>query len=114
MFNLFIYIGITPVIAFAAKAGINHLMSVIFAFVLGYSSMFTSGSKLLLNIYPVTAGLSVIGFRGYNPAVGNMFNPSLSVVSLILTAFLTFCIVVSTTQTEKTQRKTKSKPRRGW
>jgi len=97
------------------KAGINHLMTVVLAFVFGYSSIFTSGNKLLLNIYPLTAGLSIIGYRSHNPAVKGMLNPELSVVSLVLTAVSTLLIVSSTKQIKSTRKnKPKPKPKRGW
>lgn len=118
LFNLLLYIGITPLIAITAKAGISHLISVIFAFVFGYSSMFVSGNKLLLNIYPLTAGLSIIGYRSHNSAVKEMLNPALSTTSLIFVIFITFLIVNSIKGIESTGKKSKSKlklrPKKGW
>lgn len=118
LFNLFLYIGISPLIAITAKAGISHLISVIFAFVFGYASMFVSGNKLLINIYPLTAGLVIIGYRSHYPAVKDKFNPLLSVFSLILAAFVTLLIVNSIKEIksrgEKGESKLKVRPKKGW
>jgi len=118
VFNLLLYIGISPLIAVTAKAGINHLISVIFAFIFGYASMFVSGNKLLLNIYPLTAGGAIIGFRSHDPAVKNMFNPVMSVISLSLTLLITLLIVKSTNDNKSIAKKYLSKdklrPKKGW
>ncbi|HEY8422810.1 MAG TPA: ABC transporter permease [Thermoclostridium sp.] len=117
VFNLFLYIGISPLIAITAKSGINHLMSVILAFVFGYAAMFVSGNKLLVNIYPVTAGGMIIGFRNHVPAVKEMANPVLAAVSLTITLLITMFIVKSTNEIKsarKNEAKVKLRPKKGW
>ena len=44
-------------------------MGVIIAFVYGYGGMFAAGNMTLANIYPITAGLGMIGYRNYDTAV---------------------------------------------
>ena len=44
-------------------------MGVIIAFVYGYGGMFAAGNMTLANIYPITAGLGMTGYRNYDTAV---------------------------------------------
>ena len=117
LFNLFLYIGITPLIVITNKLGINHLISIIISFISGYSAMFVTNNELLMNIYPVTAGLSIIGYRSHNPSVDEMLNPVLSIISLTSILFLTLIIVSTIDQNKNTNKKDKSKlkqHKRGW
>ena len=66
---LFLYIGVMPVIAFAARIPNGHMIGTIIAFVYGYGGMFASGNAALANIYPVTASLGLISYRSYDSAV---------------------------------------------
>ncbi len=69
IFNcLFLYIGVMPVIAFAARIPNGHMIGTIIAFVYGYGGMFASGNAALANIYPVTASLGLISYRSYDSA----------------------------------------------
>lgn len=117
LFNLFLYIGITPLIAITNKIGINHLISVIFAFVYGYSAMFVTNNELLLNIYPVTAGLSIIGYRKHVPVVKEMLNPELSIISLIIILFISLFIISTIKQDKNIVKNDKSElkqHKKGW
>ena len=89
---LFLYIGVMPVIAFAARIPNGHMIGTIIAFVYGYGGMFASGNITLANVYPVTASLGLISYRSYDAAVHwNVFLCLLSmIVVLMITAVLVF------------------------
>ena len=117
LFNLFLYIGVTPLIAITNKIGINHLIAVIFAFVYGYSAMFATNNELLLNIYPVTAGLSIIGYRKHVPTVKKMLNPELSIISLMIILFISLFIISTIKQDKNIVKSDKSElkqNKKGW
>ena len=42
---------------------------IILAFVYGYGGMFAAGNMTLANLYPITAGLGIVGYRSYDTAV---------------------------------------------
>lgn len=117
LMSLFIYIGVLPIIVLTLRLSINFLIGVVISFVYGYGSMFSSGNKLLLNIYPITSGLSLIGYRDYDLVVEGLYDKSLSLISLILVILFTM-IILSTlnsggSKTIKT-RKQKVSYRKGW
>ena len=115
--NLFLYIGVLPIIVLTLKLSINFLIGVVISFVYGYGSMFVSGNKLLLNIYPITSGLSLVGYRDYDLTVQGLYDKSLSLISLIFVILFTIIIVKTLSndisKTVKT-RKEKVSYRKGW
>lgn len=117
LMNLFLYIGVLPIIVLTLKLSINFLIGVVISFVYGYGSMFVSGNKLLLNIYPITSGLSLVGYRDYDLAVQGLYDKSLSLISLILVILFTM-IILSTLNNDVTKvvktRKEKVSYRKGW
>lgn len=66
---LFLYIAMLPVIAVSGRLPGGHLAGVVAAFVYGYGGMFAAGSQKISNVYPVTASLGLINYRGYDSAV---------------------------------------------
>ena len=117
LMNLFLYIGVLPIIVLTLKLSINFLIGVVISFVYGYGSMFASGNKLLLNIYPITSGLSLVGYRDYDLTVQGLYDKSLSLISLIFVILFTIIIVKTLSndisKTVKT-RKEKVSYRKGW
>ena len=49
--TLFLYIAVTPIIAFTARIPNGHMVGVILAFVYGYGGMFAAGNMSLANLY---------------------------------------------------------------
>ena len=58
--TLFLYIAVTPIIAFTARIPNGHMIGVILAFVYGYGGMFAAGNMSLANLYPITASMGLI------------------------------------------------------
>lgn len=67
--TLFLYIAVTPIIAFTARIPNGHMIGVILAFVYGYGGMFAAGNMSLANLYPITASMGLIQYRSHDAAV---------------------------------------------
>lgn len=90
--NLISYIAVTPVIAFTAQRSGSFMAGVGFSFFYGFVGMMASGHGLR-DLYPITAGLTVIGYQdGSGDPTGNIF---LSIVSIFFMLIVT-SILVST------------------
>ena len=117
LMNLFLYIGVLPIIVLTLKLSINFLIGVVISFVYGYGSMFASGNKLLLSIYPITSGLSLVSYRDYDLVVQGLYNKSLSLISLIVVIMFTM-IILRTLNNDNSKamkiRKEKTSCKKGW
>lgn len=112
--SLFLYIAVTPIIAFSARFSQGHMVGVILAFVYGYGGLFAAGSMTLANLYPITAGMGLIRYRSYDPAVH--WNMGLCALSLavVLAVSVAFVAGAKNVSSEKTIKKKKPVPRKGW
>ena len=112
---LFLYIAVMPVIAVTARISNGHMIGTILAFVYGYCGMFATVNATVADIYPVTASLGLINYRGYDEGVH--WNIPVCFFS-ILAAFLISAVFVFTTTESapakafKKQKKTITK--KGW
>ncbi len=112
---LFLYIGVMPVIAFAARIPSGHMVGTIIAFVYGYGGMFASGNAKLANIYPVTASLGLINYRSYDSAVH--WNAFICLFSMIAALLISAVFVLTAkgnipVKAAKNHKKTTTK--KGW
>lgn len=113
--TLFLYIAVTPIIAFSARISNGHMTGVIVAFVYGYGGMFAAGNMTLANIYPITASMGLIQYRSYDAAVH--WNMGLCSISMITVLLISAAIVATTKNASsakivKKVKKTVSK--KGW
>lgn len=115
---LFLYLAVLPVIAVSARMSGGHLFGVVAAFVYGYGGMFASGSRTLSNIYPITASLGLINYRGYDSGVE--WNAPLCAASLCVMTVLA-AVVIGMSEDKREEgamvRKKKEKGRvvkKGW
>ena len=92
--TLFLYIAVTPIIAFTARIPNGHMIGVILAFVYGYGGMFVAGNMTLANIYPITASMGLIQYRSYDAAV--YWNIGLCSISMITVLLISAAIVATT------------------
>ena len=98
--NMISYIAVMPVIAFTAQRSGS------FAFFYGFVGMMASGHGLR-DLYPITAGLTVIGYQdGSSDPTGNIL---LSVASILFILAVTFIIVFTAKNREVTTAKKKKK-----
>lgn len=104
--NLISYIAVMPIIAFTAQRSGSFMAGVGFAFFYGFVGMMASGHGLR-DLYPITAGLTLIGYQdGSSDPTGNVF---LSIVPILLVLAVTFIIVSTARNREaKTVKKNKS------
>ena len=112
---LFLYIGVMPVIAFAARIPNGHMIGTIIAFVYGYGGMFASGNAVLANIYPVTASLGLIRYRSYDSAVH--WNVSACLFSMIAALMISAVFVFTAkgnVPVKKAKKRKKAIARKGW
>lgn len=112
---LFLYISVTPIIAFTSRMSDGHMIGVIIAFVYGYGGMFAAGNMSLANIYPITASMGLIQYRSYDTAVH--WNIGLCGLSIIAVLLVSAVIVITTKNVSsakvvKKQKKTVTK--KGW
>lgn len=113
--TLFLYIAVTPIIAFTARIPNGHMIGVILAFVYGYGGMFTAGNMMLANIYPITASMGMIQYRSYDAAVH--WNIGLCSISMITVLVISVVIVATTKNVSSTKivkRVKKTVPKKGW
>lgn len=61
--NLCVYIAVLPIIILTGRRAGTFMTGVIFAFFYGFIGAFVTGHGLN-NIYPITAGLGLIGYQG--------------------------------------------------
>ena len=92
--TLFLYIAVTPIIAFTARIPNGHMIGVILAFVYGYGGMLAAGNMTLADIYPITAGMGLIQYRSYDAAV--YWNIGLCSISMITVLLISAAIVATT------------------
>ena len=92
--TLFLYIAVTPIIAFTARIPNGHMIGVILAFVYGYGGMFAAGNMSLANLYPITASMGLIQYRSHDAAVH--WNIGLCSLSMIVVLLISVAIVVTT------------------
>ena len=112
---LFLYIGVMPVIAFAARIPNGHMIGTIIAFVYGYGGMFASGNAALANIYPVTASLGLIRYRSYDSAVH--WNVSICLLSMIAALMISAVLVFTAkgnVPVKKVKKHKKAIVKKGW
>lgn len=90
--NLVSYIAVMPIIAFTAQRSGSFMAGVGFAFFYGFVGMMASGHGLR-DLYPVTAGLTLIGYQdGGSDPKGNIF---LSIVSILFVLVVTSVLVAT-------------------
>ena len=113
--TLFLYIAVTPIIAFTARIPNGHMIGVILAFVYGYGGMFAAGNMTLANIYPITASMGLIQYRSYDAAVH--WNMGLCSISMIVVLLISAAIVATTKNVSSAKIVKKGKrtvPKKGW
>lgn len=102
--NLISYFAVMPVIAFTAQRRGSFMAGVGFAFFYGFVGMMASGHGLR-DIYPITAGLTLVGYQdGSDSQAGSVL---LSVISILLMLTVTF-IIVSTAKNQEAKFKKKN------
>ena len=116
IFNcLYLYIGVMPVIAFAARIPNGHMIGTIIAFVYGYGGMFASGNAALANMYPVTASLGLISYRSYDSAVHwNVLTCLLSMVAALGISAVFVFTAKGNVPVIKTKKRKKAIAKKGW
>ena len=113
--TLFLYIAVTPIIAFTARIPNGHMIGVILAFVYGYGGMFAAGNMSLANLYPITASMGLIQYRSHDAAVN--WNIGTCSCSLVLAVVISAILILRMKEREATQTKKKGKkiaPKKGW
>lgn len=70
--NLFVYVAVLPIIIFTGQRAGSFMAGVGFSFFYGFVGTFASGHGLG-NIYPITAGLSLINYQSGETAAYNIF-----------------------------------------
>ena len=115
LITLYLYIAVTPIIAFTARIPIGHMIGVILAFVYGYGGMFAAGNMTLANIYPITASMGLIQYRSYDAAVH--WNMGLCSISMIVVLLISAAFVATTKKVSSAKIVKKGKrtvPKKGW
>ncbi|NMM62588.1 ABC transporter permease [Clostridium sp. P21] len=69
LINFFLYLAVMPIIIITSYSPNGFLAGVIVSFVYGYVGMLASGNMLFANLCPITAGLGMIQYRGYDSSV---------------------------------------------
>ncbi|MFD3156921.1 ABC transporter permease [Haloimpatiens sp. FM7330] len=92
---LFIYVAELPVIAFCGRKPNMFMGGVIVSFVYGYFSIFLSGENLQ-DIYPMSAGLGIIGFTGDTGSDIITYSPLVGCVVLLTMIIVTALILIPT------------------
>ena len=113
--NFFLYLAVLPIIVLTCRRAGSFLVGVIIAFVYGYGGMFAAGNMTLANLYPITAGLGMVGYRSYDAAVNwNIGTCSCSLgLVVVISAILISCMKgQEVVQTKKKVKKIA--PRKGW
>lgn len=102
--NLLAYIAVMPIIAFTAQRGSSFMAGVGFAFFYGFVGMMASGHGLR-DIYPITAGLTLIGYQDGRSETGNIFISLMVILVMLLVAVL----LVATSKNREITSTTKGK-----
>ncbi len=113
--NFFLYLAVLPIIVITSKAAGSFLIGVIIAFVYGYGGIFASGNMALANLYPITASLGMVGYRGYDAAVH--WNIIICLCSLGFVVGISVIIIFRINKSEPEPAKKKAKkaaPKKGW
>ena len=113
--TLFLYIAVTPIIAFTARIPNGHMIGVILAFVYGYGGMFAAGNMSLANLYPITASMGLIQYRSHDVAVH--WNIGLCSLSMIVVLLISVAIVVTTknvSSAKVVKKPKKTALKKGW
>ena len=113
--TLFLYIAVTPIIAFTARIPNGHMIGVILAFVYGYGGMFAAGNMSLANLYPITASMGLIQYRSHDAAVH--WNIGLCSLSMIVVLLISVAIVVTTknvSSAKVVKKPKKNALKKGW
>lgn len=113
--TLFLYIAVTPIIAFTARIPNGHMIGVILAFVYGYGGMFAAGNMILANIYPITASMGLIQYRSYDAAVH--WNTGLCCLTMVVVLLVSTVIIVTAkniSSTKITKKSKKTALKKGW
>ena len=101
--TLFLYIAVTPIIAFTARIPNGHMIGVILAFVYGYGGMFAAGN------------MSLIQYRSHDAAVH--WNIGLCSLSMIVVLLISVAIVVTTknvSSAKVVKKPKKTALKKGW
>lgn len=81
--NLLSYFAVTPIIAFTAQRGGSFMAGVGFSFFYGFVGMMASGHGLR-DLYPITAGLTLIGYEdGSGGPKGSVLLSLISVLAML-------------------------------
>lgn len=113
--NFFLYLAVLPIIIITSQRADRFFIGIILAFVYGYGGMFAAGNITLANLYPITAGLGIVGYRSYDTAVS--WNLPVCIFSLafvvLLSAILILCIKNREPKPAK-KKDRKAAPKKGW
>ncbi len=112
---LFLYIAIMPVIAITARMANGHMIGTIIAFVYGYGGMFAAGNTVVADIYPVTASLGLINYRGYDEGVH--WNIPVCFFSMLATFLIAAAAVFTTKESapvKASKKQKKAAAKKGW
>ena len=105
--TLFLYIAVTPIIAFTARIPNGHMI--------GYGGMFAAGNMSLANLYPITASMGLIQYRSHDAAVH--WNIGLCSLSMIVVLLISVAIVVTTknvSSAKVVKKPKKTALKKGW
>ncbi len=100
--NLLEYVAILPVIVYTSQRAGSFMPGVAFNFFYGFVGTFASGHGLT-SLYPVSAGLALIGYQG-GGSVGTM-SRWLSLSVLLLTGLISGIMVIFSHDRVKRQRR---------
>ncbi len=101
--NLCVYAAVLPIIVLTAQRSGNFMPGVAFAFFYGFVGTFAAGHGLG-EIYPITAGLGLIGYQA--GISGEEYNVLLSAGVLLLMLLITVILVSASKNREPKIRKT--------
>lgn len=105
--NLISFISVMPIIVFTTQRS-NFMAGVGFAFFYGFVGMMASGHGLR-DLYPITAGLTMIGYTDGSSETGNIF---LSLGVILIMLFVTVLLVMSAKCREVAPTKNKQRKKK--
>lgn len=88
--NLCVFISVLPIVAFATQRAGAFINGVAFSFFYGFIGVFAAGHDLT-NVYPITAGLSLINYKGDESLV---FNKPVSFATLLCMLLISIVIII--------------------
>lgn len=114
--NLFLYISVMPIIILTSRSANGFLAGVIIAFAYGYGGMFAAGNMKLANLYPITASLGIINYRGYEVHWNILLCCLSMAVMLAISTVMILSMSGNFEPKKPTKNKTKPKitPQKGW